>query len=217
MKTSVHNHKNIEHLQSNKREKKLSRVTGARFKLCEAETKEMLAMYSDSSYTTSEIARRFGVCPASITNAAKHAGLPLRMRGRWPQGAPPSGVQDILLEAWTNTYDTVASRFGLTKQRIAKIVDRWREWATNQLGPRQVQAPKPAASAPMVQPTRTSETSVHVISFRVPTSVFNQLAQKNAITPPGQSPSQFARDLLLMQLKHHGSPKPRSTRALPGS
>ena len=168
-------------------------------------------MYSDSTYTTSEIARRFGVCMASITNAAKRAGLPLRKRGRWPQAAPPLGVQEILLEAWTNTYDVAATHFGLTKQRVAKIVDRWRDWATSQFGPRQLHAPKPTPSTHQAQPAPKREPSPHVVSFRVPTPVFEQLTEWSAKIPSGLSPSQVARSLLLQHLTCQDSLKPKTT------
>lgn len=208
MKIFVHQHETIEHRQNKKCEKKLARSRDPRFKLSTAETETLLAMYSDPTYTSSEVARRFGVCEASVTNAAKRAGLPLRERGRWRQAAPPIAIQDILLEAWTTTYESAASRCGVTKQYVGKLVDRWRNWALSQFGPRLVHVPKKPAPPRKPAPISPRAPSLHVVSFRVPTSVFGLLKQRCTNRPAGSSPNLVARSLMLKSLG-------RSDNALP--
>jgi hypothetical protein len=189
-----------EHRKCPQGEKNHMSQKSRRRKLDQTQLRALLGMYSDSDYTTAEIARRFGVSEASVTHAAKGAGVLLRGRGSKRQKVPPPPVQAILLEAWTDKYENVAIRSGVTKQRIAKIVGRWRNWALAQFGPRE--------SCARNQRVRKSEPSQpdpfaagpHVISFRIPGLVFTALRERSAKQCPQASPHATARSLILQQL-----------------
>jgi len=82
MKTLVRRRR-IQHLQEPKRENKLIRYKVRLRELSNTQTKALLAMYSDLGHTTAEIARRFGICIATVTNVAKRAGFPKRWFVLW--------------------------------------------------------------------------------------------------------------------------------------
>jgi transposase-like protein len=199
MKNSVHHIKQIECSSSRKRQKKRSRITGRGCRLREAKRDAILRMYLDQRNTISRIARRFEVSNASVTNAAKRAGLTLRIRGRRRQTCPPPEIQEMLLEAWTASYENVARRFGLTRQRVGQVVKRWRDWALTEFGQRALKTPVKTHEPEK----RRRVASPHVISFRVPNAVFSLLLARSVQEPNNSSPHEAARSILLETVSDH--------------
>jgi transposase len=77
---------------------------------------------------TKEIAARHGVSPSSLTVWARNAKIGLRGRGREKAKQPDARQREILEMCETLVYEDVAERFGMTKQRVSKIVKRWKDW-----------------------------------------------------------------------------------------
>ncbi len=200
MTNSVQRCNRIEHPRKQEREKNKNQRKTPRRKLDDSQLKALLRMYSDPRFTTAEIAYRFGVVKGSVTHAARRAGLSLRKRGSRRQTAPSPATQAILLEAWTDTYENVANRCGVTKQRIAKIVGRWRNWALTQFGPREITTPKQLVCERKPFQRDPFAAGPHVISFRIPDSVFRVLKERSAKHDPHASPHATARSLILEQL-----------------
>jgi hypothetical protein len=184
MKKTIKSNHRIEHRRSQEREKNKPRRKTSRRRLDQAQLKALLAMYSNPRFTTAEIANRFGVLKGSVTYAAKRAGLLLRKRGCRRHPAPSPATQAILLDAWIDTYENVASRHGVTKQRIAIIVARWKHWALAQFGPREIRTPKLLVCEQNHCPRDPFATGPHVISFRIPESVFVVLKKRSATECP---------------------------------
>jgi transposase-like protein len=90
-----------------------------------------MRLYSDSGLTVGEIARRFGVSPATISNRAKQLGLKQRGRGRWKRETPDAPHKQMLLLLDTESQASVARRFGVSRQRVNQIVRRWKDWQSD--------------------------------------------------------------------------------------
>ena len=82
--------------------------------------------YQNNALTTTEIATKHDVSPATITVWAKQAGLKLRPRGRWEQDVPTARQAEILKMVAVYTYEQVGRHFGMHKQSIHRIVKRWK-------------------------------------------------------------------------------------------
>jgi transposase-like protein len=78
--------------------------------------------------SASSIATKHGVSPSTLTVWAKKARIKLRGRGRESQRQPTCRTRDILELAESLTLDDVGKRFGMTKQRVSRIVKRWKDW-----------------------------------------------------------------------------------------
>jgi transposase-like protein len=81
------------------------------------------------------IAEKHGVSPSTLTVWAKKAKLRLRGRGRESQRQPSARTREILELAETLTLEDVGKRFGMTKQRVSRIVKRWKDWRKPQQSP----------------------------------------------------------------------------------
>src|SRR4051812_44751888 len=84
--------------------------------------------FVNSPVSTTEIAARYGICPATLTVRAKRAGLPLRKRGRHPSKEPTPLQKKILAFAAVHGCQVSALRFGLSKQRVNALQHRWDDW-----------------------------------------------------------------------------------------
>jgi hypothetical protein len=87
---------------------------------------QVLTDYQANQKTTNEIARESHVSTATITVWAKHAGLPLRGRGRWRMNEPSLRNKAILELAQTSTCAAAGRRFGISRQCAWRIVKRWK-------------------------------------------------------------------------------------------
>lgn len=74
------------------------------------------------------IAEKHGVSPSTLTVWARKAKIKLRGRGRERQRQPNAKTREILELAQTLTLEDVGKRFGMSKQRVGKIVKRWKGW-----------------------------------------------------------------------------------------
>lgn len=82
----------------------------------------------DYAYTTKQIADKYGVCPATITVWARNANIILRSRGRHKLEAPSERQKEILDRASIMSYKSAGKPFGLSKARVGKIAQRWKNW-----------------------------------------------------------------------------------------
>lgn len=87
---------------------------------------QVLADYQARERTTIEIATAYNVCPATLTVWAKQAGIPLRRRGRWTSDEPSPRNKRILELTQTLTYKETGRRFGISRQGVWRIVQRWK-------------------------------------------------------------------------------------------
>lgn len=182
-------------------EKKLTSSKGKHRRPTNAELEALLVMYRTSPNTTAEIAARFGLTASSVTNAAKQAGLRLRHRGRKPLSSPSPASEEILREAWCDTYANVGRRHRLSRQRVGQVVGKWHDWAVMQFGPRKFNSGQRLLKS---EPIRKSPRPVqpHVISFRVTDSVFAEILRYHPDDKQTRkrSPHRAARSLLLQVL-----------------
>jgi hypothetical protein len=87
-----------------------------------------LEEYRSSPETTTKIAARYGFSAATLTVMARKTGIPLRSRGRKMATEPSSVQKKILQMTRYATYEAIGKKFDCSKQRISKIVHRWRVW-----------------------------------------------------------------------------------------
>ncbi len=159
---------------------------------------DVIQGYKTGQSNQSELARRHGLCAATVSNWVREAGCPTGSRGRPAHKQPTSRQQEMLRRAWANTYAVAALRFGVSKQYLSQLAKRWQDWAEHELGPRRslsssvapkVKSPKRAPRIP----------SPNVISFRIPDSALAKIVlirgNKNQFL--GQSLHIVARELLL--------------------
>lgn len=78
--------------------------------------------------SATDIAVKHGVSPSTLTVWAKKARIRLRGRGRQSLRQPSARTRDILELAESLTLEDVGLRFGMKKQRVSKIVKRWKDW-----------------------------------------------------------------------------------------
>jgi len=84
--------------------------------------------YRDNKLTSAQIAKKYEVCPATLTNWALMMNVPLRGRGRRRQDVPTEQQRQILEYVQVHNYDRVGRMFGLCKQQIQRVVKRWKDW-----------------------------------------------------------------------------------------
>ncbi len=96
---------------------------------------KVLRDYQDAEIRTSEIARRYGISPATITLWARKAGLQMRTRGRKLQDTPTERQRAIIRTATTVSINEAVRQFGVHKQHVSRLVRRWRGWSTNDKPP----------------------------------------------------------------------------------
>jgi transposase-like protein len=89
---------------------------------------DALKDYANTEIPTSEIATKYRVSPSTLTVWAKKAKVPLRGRGRSKLKQPNARTREILELAEVMVLEDVGGRFGMSKQRVAKIVKRWKDW-----------------------------------------------------------------------------------------
>ena len=75
--------------------------------------------------TTGQIAKKHGVNVMTINNWARKAGLPSRSRGRRKRVRPTPRQKQIVELARISTYETVGRKFGMSRQAVFQIVERW--------------------------------------------------------------------------------------------
>src|SRR4051812_41622740 len=75
-----------------------------------------------------EIADKYGVSKGTLTVWAKNAGFKLRGRGRDKQTEPNMRTRKILERAAVATQEQAGKKFGVTKQRVSKLMRRWKHW-----------------------------------------------------------------------------------------
>jgi transposase-like protein len=80
------------------------------------------------STSVTAIAEKHGVSPSTLTVWAKKAKIRLRGRGRESQRQPSARTREILELADTLTQEEVGERFGMSKQRVSRILRRWKDW-----------------------------------------------------------------------------------------
>lgn len=89
---------------------------------------DALKDYVQTDRPTKEIAAKHGVSASTLTVWAKKQGIALRGRGRERQRQPNARTRQILELADTLVLEDVGARFGLSKQRVSKILRRWKGW-----------------------------------------------------------------------------------------
>lgn len=154
-----------------------------------------MRLYSHSGLRVGEIARRFGVSPATISNRAKQLGLKQRGRGRWKRETPGAPHKQILSLVDIESQASVARRFGVSRQRVNQIVRRWGDWQN-----------------PNGQDKKDSGAArARVITFRIEESAFQQLTE--TLQHPWfkrlRSPNRAAREIVYNFLS--GLKKPSSS------
>lgn len=163
--------------------------------------------YLSSDRTVFQIAADFGISPATLVGRVKKFGV--RRRGRGRRAAAMPNLKHALILSLTrhSTYAQVAKQVGCSKQRIHKIVQRWRHLLP---GPHQ-KNPMPKV-CPETPPTtlrviqKMAERSIiaprdtqpHVISFRLSTKLKSSLvdARKLLGLRHPTSPNQVARAIV---------------------
>lgn len=83
---------------------------------------------NNPSMSATDIAEKHGVSPSTLTVWAKKARIKLRGRGRQSLRQPSARTREILELAESLTLEEVGLRFGMKKQRVSKIVKRWKDW-----------------------------------------------------------------------------------------
>lgn len=131
-------------------------------------------MYKSGRFNQTELARRHEVCIATVSNWIRKSGCSRGSRGRPEFEKPTARQQEMLRQVWTDTYDVVAGRFGVSKQYINQLAQRWQVWAERELGPRCIKAER---SCKRVKTAKTAPhtLSPNVISFRVSDSVLAKI------------------------------------------
>ncbi len=100
-------------------------------RLSSSEVEQILHDYGDPTITIKGISERHRVAIPAIIALARRAGVPHRGRGRRPMLEPSPFHRQILEAARNDTFENVGRRFGRTRQRMAQICHRWREWFPN--------------------------------------------------------------------------------------
>jgi transposase len=89
---------------------------------------DALKEYANTALPTKEIAAKYDVSASTLTVWAKKAKIALRGRGRDKMRQPDARTREILQTAETLTLDETGKRFGMSKQRVQKIIKRWKDW-----------------------------------------------------------------------------------------
>jgi hypothetical protein len=102
--------------------------------------------------------------PSLKTCSSKEAIEPLvRGRGRRALEVPSEKHFEILAATRTQTYEQVGSLFGISRQRVAQIIRRWKQYSpVRTLRSREIGHAK---SAPRLRIKK--ENRIHIVSFRL--------------------------------------------------
>ena len=84
-------------------------------------------------------------------------------RGRKPASVPSRRLLEIIKATKTQTYAQISAKHKISRQRVGKIVRRWREY----LPVRPLQSREAIKNGCGDQPPKKKETRIHVISFRL--------------------------------------------------
>lgn len=95
----------------------------------------VLRDYLNPALTTSEIAQKHGICPATVTLWVREAGLTLRSRGRRRRAEPTPRHQKIIELSRHLRLDQVGANMGLSKQAVHRILKRWEGWQKSDESP----------------------------------------------------------------------------------
>jgi hypothetical protein len=145
------------------------------------------------------IAANHGLTPVTLIHQARNAGVPGRRRGRKMLAVPPLDLQAAIRSLETQSYEQLAYKLGVSKARVGKVVDRWRDWIKEnklRIGRDRV---KPRES-PQVRQRR--EPKVSVLSFRLTESQVKELMKSTDCQPfnKRQSIHQVARSILFHRM-----------------
>jgi transposase len=89
---------------------------------------DALKDYVNTERPTKDIAAQYGVSASTLTVWAKKQGIALRGRGRERQRQPDARTREILEMAETLVLEDVGKAAGISKQRVSKILRRWKGW-----------------------------------------------------------------------------------------
>lgn len=89
---------------------------------------DALKDYANTERPTKDIAEQYGVSASTLTVWAKKQGIQLRGRGRACQRQPDARTCEILEAAESLVLEDVGNMFGMSKQRVSKILRRWKGW-----------------------------------------------------------------------------------------
>jgi len=78
--------------------------------------------------TSSGLAREYGISPSTISVWAQKYGFPKLQQGRRPAIKPSKRHMQILRATNSLTYEQVGAIHGVSKQRVANVVRRWRSF-----------------------------------------------------------------------------------------
>ena len=81
--------------------------------------------YAEGKLTLDEIAAKYDVNPMTINSWVRKASLPPRSRGRLKMVEPGSRQKQIINLARISTYRTAGRQFGISRQAVFQIVDKW--------------------------------------------------------------------------------------------
>lgn len=81
--------------------------------------------YAAGKLSTAEIAKKYNVAPSTLTFWSHKLGQTLRGRGRPKMSVPTVRQRKILEMVRTKSYADVGKQFGVTKQMVSQIVNRW--------------------------------------------------------------------------------------------
>jgi len=160
--------------------------------------KLVIQQYKSGQFKRSELARRHGVCSATVSNWIRMSGCTRGSRGRPPFEEPTTRQKEMLHQVWTDTYGVVAARFGVTKQYMGKLLQRWQGWTKREFGPRCIKAGSAPKNSEKLK-TRPRTLQPNVISFRIADSVLAKILVVRGYKDQFRSRSlhYVARELLL--------------------
>jgi hypothetical protein len=128
----------------------------------------VLAERQLGQFTGAELAGRHNVSIGSICKWARKRGMPRLKRGRKAAAVPPPKHLQILAAIKNRTYQEVGAEHGLTRQRVAQIIKRWKKFAPI----RPIVTRKPVARECGAVAPRKKEVRNHIISFRLSETEF---------------------------------------------
>jgi transposase-like protein len=168
--------------------------------------------YLSSDRTVFQIAADFGISPATLVGRVKKFGV--RRRGRGRRAAAMPNLKHALILSLTrhSTYAQVAKQVGCSKQRIHKIVQRWKHLllgphqknsmpnACPETAPIELRVIQKKAGRSIISPR---DTQPHVITFRLSTKLKSSLvdARKLLGLSCQASPNQVVRAIVNRFLK----------------
>lgn len=147
--------------------------------------KQAIQAYSENR-TLQSVANEFGVSLSAVYNWVRQNGTGTRRRGRPEKSTPGERDQSILKLAETETVQSIAERYNLSRQRVHAILNRWE--FTRATSPRPL---NPESPSPTWHAARTKENRDVVLSFRLTKAQFNKLQQTSTRHRHGLGPTPF--------------------------